>query len=531
MEKTDTNKLIQSMRNKRAALEEAGVNCYANDFKAADTAAKCLHDVDGAIEKGTNFSLAGRVVALRSFGKAAFARLRDYTGEIQVYIKKDRITQDQFLVFKKLDVGDFIGIRGRLFRTKTNEPTIEVDFLELLTKALRPLPEKWHGLRDKEMRHRKRYLDLIMNADVREVFRTRARVLGYIRAFLNERGFMEVETPMMHSLVSGANARPFVTHHNALNIDLYLRIAPELFLKRLVVGGFDRVFELNRNFRNEGISRKHNPEFTMLEFYMAYATYEDLMALTEDMLSGLVRQVHGKYEIRYMGQAIDFTPPFERLPYEEGLKKYARVPDRAFHELPAAVNAALEREVPAQDVATVLLRDMKGPQDTARFEKDPAALVGLANDIAKGLDALGQRTHALGVLHTVFEAYVEDKLQNPTFVVDYPVWVSPLARRKESDPALVDRFEFFIAGSEIANAFSELNDPDDQRERFKAQAMAKSGGDEEAMDFDEDYIEALEYGMPPTAGEGIGIDRLLMLLTDNENIREVILFPLLRPVG
>lgn len=529
-EKKVENKLVKAMRDKRLVLEEAGVNCYANGFVVENTTAQCLALGDDAVEKGTEFTLAGRIIALRSFGKAAFLRIRDRSEEIQVYIRKDRITEDEFKVFKKLDTGDFIGVKGRLFRTRTNELTLEVGFLKLLTKALRPLPEKWHGLRDKEMRHRKRYLDLVMNKDVRDVFRTRARAIRYIREFLNDRDFMEVETPMMHSLVSGANARPFTTHHNALNLDLYMRIAPELFLKRLVVGGFDRVFELNRNFRNEGIDRSHNPEFTMIEFYMAYATYNDLMDLTEEMLSGLVKKIKGGYRVTYMDSEIDFTPPFERLRYEDGLKKYAGVPEEAFHKLPAAVKTVLEKNIPIENTAAVLLRDIKDAPEPESFKDDPDALIRLAADIAKGYDGLMERSHALGILHPLFDL-VEEKLVNPTFVTDYPVWVSPLARRKESDPALVDRFELFIAGSEIANAFSELNDPDDQKARFMAQAMAKSGGDDEAMDYDEDYIEALEYGMPPTAGEGIGIDRLMMLLTDNENIREVILFPLLRPVG
>ena len=523
------NKLIKAMRNKRLALEETGINCYANNFVVKNLAKECLDLSDEAVTKKTEFTLAGRIIALRSFGKAAFLRIRDRSGEIQLYIRKDNITEDEFKVFKKLDTGDFIGVKGILFRTRTNELTLETNSLKLLTKALRPLPEKWHGLRDKEMRHRKRYLDLIMNTDVREVFCTRAKVIRYIREFLNARDFMEVETPMMHALVSGANARPFTTHHNALNLDLNLRIAPELFLKRLVVGGFDRVFELNRNFRNEGIDRSHNPEFTMVEFYMAYATYNDLMDLTEKMLSGLVKEIKGQYRIDYMGKTIDFTPPFERISYEEGLKRYAQVPDDALHKLPEAVRTALKQNVPAETISTILLLN---EQKRAKpdLKDNTNALIRLAVDIAKNYDDVQERTHALGVLHPIFDV-VEENLTNPTFVTDYPVWVSPLARRKESDPALVDRFEFFIAGSEIANAFSELNDPDDQKGRFLTQAMAKTGGDDEAMDYDEDYIEALEYGMPPTAGEGIGIDRLLMLLTDNENIREVILFPLLRPVG
>jgi lysyl-tRNA synthetase class 2 len=525
METKEENKLVQARREKRKVLEDAGVNCYANDFRVKHTIKECVDAGDQADEE---FVIAGRIVALRSFGKAAFARLRDRTGEVQIYIRKDKITPEEFTVYKKLDAGDFIGVRGPLFRTRTGELTVEVRGLKLLTKALRPLPEKWHGLKDKELRYRNRFVDLVMNADVRQIFQTRARAIRYIRDFLGNRGFMEVETPMMHSLVSGANAKPFITHHNALNIDLYLRIAPELFLKRLVVGGFERVFELNRNFRNEGISRKHNPEFTMLEFYMAYATYEDLIVLTEEMLSGLVKEVKGEYVLTYMGQEIDFTPPFKRLRYEDGIREYAGVGDEAFHKLPAAVRAAMDKGIGKDEILAILLRD--APDQKVPEEPKPDDLLRLAEGLAAGYDEIRERTHALGVLHPVFEAFVEDRLINPTFVTDYPVFVSPLARRKEADPALVDRFEFFIAGSEIANAFSELNDPDDQRERFLAQVRAKTGGDEEAMDYDENYIEALEYGMPPTAGEGIGIDRLLMLLTDSENIREVILFPLLRPV-
>ena len=522
-EKRPENQLINVRRQKRDNLKELGINPYDNTFKPTHRIAGLLNKDEGPDE----YAIAGRVVALRSFGKAAFFRLRDRSGEIQAYIRRDVVTPDVFKVFKKVDVGDFVGIKGPLFRTKTGELTVEVQTFHFLTKSLRPLPEKWHGLKDVETRHRKRYLDLIMNKETREVFKTRTKILKYIRAFLDERDFLEVETPMMHPLISGANARPFITHHNALNIDLYLRIAPELYLKRLVVGGLERVYELNRNFRNEGISRKHNPEFTMVEFYMAYATYEDLIKLTEEMFSGLVKELYNTTILKVFDKELDFTPPFERMTFEEAIKKRLGTPDEAFHSLSSAVTTALSEEISPQDIALELL---KARPDLDLGEKvAPDKLIETAKELEQNYTKLENRTHALGVMSLLFEEYVEETLINPTFITMYPVWTSPLARRDDKDPALVQRFELFINGDEIANAFSELNDPDDQEERFRQQVRAKSGGDEEAMDYDADYIEALQYGMPPTAGEGIGIDRLTMLLTGQSNIREVILFPLLKP--
>ncbi len=443
----------EEYQNRIARLEEivaSGHQAYPNRFDVAHTTAEILEKYDPlakeAVEAVTEtFSIAGRVMLLRSFGKAAFVKLKDRKGTLQVFVEEKSLSPEVLEIFKKTDLGDFLWVRGKLFRTKTNELTIRAEDLKLVCKALRPLPEKWHGLQDVEIRYRQRYLDLISNETVKDVFLKRSKIVQSLRQFFLDRDYVEVETPMMHALAGGAAAKPFTTHHNALDIPLFLRVAPELHLKRLVVGGIERVFEINRNFRNEGVSTRHNPEFTMIEFYQAYATYEDMMALTEDLLGELALKIYGKKEITYQSKTISFEKPFRRISYEQML--------------------------------------------------------------AEG----------------------EETLIQPTFVVPFPLKESPLARKNDANPEIVDRFELYVAGMEIANAFSELNDPRDQRERFLNQVEARAKGDEEAMPYDEDYIRALEQGMPPTAGEGIGIDRLVMLLTDQPSIRDVILFPLMRP--
>ncbi|HHL39665.1 MAG TPA: lysine--tRNA ligase [Deltaproteobacteria bacterium] len=473
-------------------LRELGVEPYPNDFKPAHTALEVAGryaDSDAAEleECADELSLAGRIVALRRFGKASFAHIQDRTGRIQVYFRKDILGPETYDIFKLSDIGDFIGVTGRPFRTRTGELTVEAATFRFLAKGLNPLPEKWHGLKDVELRYRKRYLDLIVNPQVREVFRKRSRIIRFIREFFDARDFMEVETPMMHKVPGGAAARPFVTHHNALDRDLYLRIAPELYLKRLVVGGFERVYEINKNFRNEGVSTRHNPEFTMLEFYQAYADFEDLMALTEELVSGLALEVNGTTRVSVDGVEIDLAPPWERITVKEAVLRHSDADERIFD--------------------------------------DKAAALAYASKI--GLDLPEAFSHGK-VLLEIFEAVAEPNLIEPTFVTHYPLDVSPLSRRSDGDPRLVDRFELLVKGNEIANAFSELNDPVDQRNRFLAQLEERAAGDTEAHLMDEDFIEALEYGMPPTAGEGIGIDRLVMLLTESPSIRDVILFPHMR---
>jgi lysyl-tRNA synthetase class 2 len=427
-------------------------------------------------------------MGLRRFGKAAFVHLQDASGRIQAYLKRDALSDADFSVVEQLDLGDYIGVRGRVFRTKTDELTVEAREVVHLAKALRPLPEKWHGLTDVEIRYRQRYLDLIANPEVKDTFVRRSRIIQGIRNFFNAKGFLEVETPMMQGMAGGAAARPFITHHNALSTDLYLRIAPELYLKRLIVGGFERVYEINRNFRNEGISTIHNPEFTMLEFYLAYADMTDLLPLTEDLITTLAKDVCGTLELTYQGKAIDLRPPWKRI----------GMPD-----------AIAERHGVSRDV----VRDRDSASRLARS-------VGVA---VKPDDTLGQIQAAL------FEHSVEGDIINPTFITDFPTDISPLAKRRPDDSSLTERFELLIAGREVANGFSELNDPIDQRQRFEAQAAQRARGDEEAHRVDEDFLRALEHGMPPTAGEGIGIDRLVMLLTDQASIRDVILFPQMKP--
>ncbi|MBI5327073.1 MAG: lysine--tRNA ligase [Deltaproteobacteria bacterium] len=484
---------VEQRINKLEVLRQSGINPYPNDFTVKNTAKEVTDSCIGldkeALEaKGETAILAGRIMAFRDFGKASFLHIQDRTGKIQVYIKKDLIGENAFKIFKNCDVGDIIGIEGRVFRTKTNELTVEAKDIRLLAKALLPLPEKWHGLTDVETRYRRRYLDLIVNPEVKDVFIKRTQIIRLIRDFLNMRDFVEVETPMFQSIPGGAAARPFKTHHNALDIDLFLRIAPELYLKRLVIGGFERVYEINRNFRNEGISTQHNPEFTMLEFYLAYATFEDLMTLTEEMITSIARKICGTFKIEYQGQTIDLTPPWQRISVKDAILKYSNADNDIFTDKKMAV--------------------------------DFAKKIGI--DLPEGF------SHGKIILE-IFERTAEPKFIQPTFVTHYPIEVSPLSRKNEKDPTIVDRFELLVCGREIANAFSELNDPIDQKQRFVQQIKEKEAGDTEAHLMDEDFVMALEYGMPPTAGEGIGIDRLVMLLTNSASIRDVILFPQLRP--
>ena len=487
------NQYIKVRQEKVARLREMGLDPYMNRVSPSHTADEVhrLCDKKDAqeLEKlNETFSVAGRVMAIRAFGKAAFLKVRDRTNELQIYVQKQHVGNDLFKFYKMFDVGDFGWFEGKLFRTKTGELTLNASDLKLVTKAVRPLPEKWHGLSDIETRYRKRYLDLIMNEKVRQTFVRRSEIIREMRRFLVERDFLEVETPMMHPIPGGAAAKPFMTHHNKLHMDLCLRIAPELYLKRLVVGGLERVFEINRNFRNEGISIQHNPEFTMLEFYQSWATFEDLMRLTEQMISEVVKGVLGTTKVNYQGTELNFAPPYQRYTMKEALVKVGKIN--------AGVLNSREK----------------------------------ALDYANGLgDELKSKNEGLGaILAEIFELSVQEKLIQPTFITHYPTEVSPLSRRNDKDPEVVDRFELIIYGREIANAFSELNDPKDQGDRFRAQVEALRRGDEEAMHFDQDFIDALEYGMPPTAGEGIGIDRLVMLLTDSPSIRDVILFPQLK---
>jgi lysyl-tRNA synthetase class 2 len=506
------DQMIAERRKKAAAMRDAGVNPYANDFhpdaKLADIRARYADARPAAPHKhivpvdATTFRVAGRVLAKRGFGKTTFAPIRDGSGELQLYINVEHVPDYDRLV-PLLDVGDIVGAEGQVFFTNKGEMSLLVKALRILTKSLRPLPEKWHGLSDVELRYRQRYVDMVVNKEVGDVFRKRSRIVSGIRRFLDERAFLEVETPMMHHTLGGAAAKPFRTHHNALDLDLNLRIAPELYLKRLVVGGFERVYEIGRNFRNEGVSRQHNPEFTMLELYMAYATFEDLMVLTEELIVGLARDVAGGTTIAFEGETIELAPPWRRVSVRDAVVGIAGKSAEVFDDPGAAARVAREVGV--------------NPDDIKRAEAHVAAHPGDRRIIA------GQ----LGM--AIFEATVEKSLVQPTFLTDFPLAVSPLARKNERDPAFCDRFELYIAGREIANAFSELNDPDDQRSRFAAQVEAKREGVEETMEYDEDYCRALEIGMPPAAGEGIGIDRLTMLLTGQTSIRDVILFPLMRP--
>ncbi|OEU46516.1 MAG: lysine--tRNA ligase [Desulfobacterales bacterium S3730MH5] len=486
----ETSEVIRQRHEKARSLADQNIELYPNDFKVSDTVDAVRRHIDeraGAVDSTIMFSVAGRVMGLRCFGKATFIHFRDHTGRLQAYIKRDEIGKGAYALFKLFDVGDFVGIKGSVFQTRTGEWTLLAKEIRLLCKAIRPLPEKFHGLRDPEKRYRQRYLDLVMNPDVRDIFIRRAHIIQAFRDFLLNRGFLEVETPMMQPVPGGAEATPFKTFHDALGMELFLRIAPELYLKRLVIGGFDRVFEINRSFRNEGVSTRHNPEFTMLEFYQAYATHKDLMSMTEEMFGFVTQQVLGETRFTYQGNAIDMTGPWRRLTLIDALSELGGI-------MPS------------------VLDDRERLLDFARSE---------------GIEIT--KTRRVGkILTKLFDVLVEPKLIAPTFVVGYPIEVSPLARRSTSDPDMAERFELFIGGREIANGFSELNDPVDQERRFLDQVADREAGDEEVHYMDEDYVTALEYGMPPTAGEGIGIDRFVMLLTDAASIREVILFPQLR---
>ena len=490
---SDENEQITQRKEKLAEMRQSG-QAYPNDVRR-DALAGDLHeaynelDKEALEEKAIQVSVAGRMMTRRVMGKASFAHLQDMTGQIQCFVQKQALPEGVYDDFKKWDIGDIIAGKGVVFKTNKGELSIKLSELRLITKALRPLPEKFHGLADQETRYRQRYVDLIMNESSRDVFRVRSATVQFIRNFLNEKRYTEVETPMMQVIPGGATARPFETHHNALDMGLYLRIAPELYLKRLVVGGMEKVFEINRNFRNEGLSTRHNPEFTMLEFYQAYADYHDLMDITEEMLRGLAESVLGKTLIDYQGEQYDFGKPFERMTVKESILK-------------------LNDDISAEELESI---------DSARA-------------ICERLKIKVKDSYGLGKLQIeIFEKTVESNLKHPTFITEYPVEVSPLARRSETNDFVTDRFEFFVGGRELANGFSELNDPEDQAERFQQQVEEKDAGDDEAMHYDADYIRALEYGMPPTAGEGIGIDRLVMLLTDSPSIRDVLLFPHMRP--
>jgi len=485
--------IIENRKKKLEDLKNNNINLFPNDFEVLHTVRDIMKAIenspDSLTQDGPVFIVSGRMMAVNRFGKTAFIRLRDRTGQLQAYVRKDKIGNQSYSLFKQMDIGDFVGLKGGMFKTKTGEWTLLANELRLVCKSTRPLPEKFHGLKDPEKRYRRRYIDLIMNSHVRDIFEKRSKIIQAIRTFLLDRDFLEVETPMMQPIPGGAEATPFITHHNALGIDLFLRIAPELYLKRLVVGGFERVFEINRNFRNEGVSARHNPEFTMLEFYQAYATYDHMMDLTEEMFRYVALEVVGSTTISYQGDAIDLGAKWRRMSLASALEEYG------------GINPSL-------------LNDREGLLELAAIKKIKITKTGRKGKIITKL----------------FDILVEPKLLQPTFITGYPVEVSPLSRKSESDSNLTDRFELFIAGHEIANGFSELNDPDDQEKRFLQQTADREAGDKEAHYMDKDYIEALEYGMPPTAGEGIGIDRLVMLLADAASIREVILFPHMKPI-
>jgi lysyl-tRNA synthetase class 2 len=489
----DENALIAERRRKLGALRVDGI-AYPNDFRR-NSLAEELHETWGSHvgdklrDEHVNVVVAGRMMAKRVMGKASFAKLQDRTGQIQIRLERDRLPEGCYQDFKKWDVGDVVGASGSLFKTQTGELTVMVEELRLLSKSLRPLPEKFHGLADQETRYRQRYVDLIMNAGSRQVFRIRSQIISYIRAFMDSQDYLEVETPMMQPMPGGALARPFATHHNALDMPLYLRIAPELYLKRLVVGGFERVYEVNRNFRNEGVSTQHNPEFTMLELYRAYADYKDLIEMVEAMLKGMSQAILGNTLVEYQGESYDFAKPFRRMSIEQAIMRFN------------------------PDLDAGKLRDY--------------------DYLAQTCSRLGikvEKNYGSGKLQIeIFEKTCESQLREPTFITSYPTEVSPLSRKNDDDEFITDRFEFFVAGRELANGFSELNDPEDQAARFRAQVASRQAGDDEAMAYDADYIRALEYGMPPTAGLGLGIDRLVMLFTNSPSIRDVLLFPHMRP--
>ncbi|MCL0101121.1 lysine--tRNA ligase [Peptococcaceae bacterium] len=476
---------MQARRDKLEQLIQEGIDPYGGRFVRTHTAKEILDNFEEI--EGKSVVLAGRIIAKRGHGKAGFANLQDLSGVIQIYGRLDDLGGEKYKLFQKLDIGDIVGVEGTVFKTRKGEVTIALKDISMLSKSLRPLPEKWHGLKDIDLRYRQRYVDLIVNPDVRNTFIVRSRVIRSIRDFLDERGFLEIETPMMHPIAGGAAARPFVTHHNALDMDLFLRIAPELYLKRLLVGGFEKVYEINRNFRNEGISTRHNPEFTMLELYQAYADYTDMMNLTEELISSVSKEVLGTTSVHYMGNDVKLDAPWTRMTMLEAIEKYSEV-----------------------DFSDMDFDEAKSKAEELGIEVDECKTTG-------------------DVLNEVFEQKVEPNLIQPTFIMDYPVEISPLAKRKKDNPKLTYRFELFIFGCEVANAFSELNDPIEQKKRFLEQLKKRQAGDEEAHVMDEDYIRALEYGMPPAGGLGIGIDRLVMLFTNSPSIRDVILFPLMKP--
>ena len=489
----DENRYIEQRREKLAQLRDQG-QAYPNGFERRDLAADIrarfeAKSKEDLAAEGARVQMAGRMMLKRDGGKAVFADLQDSSGRIQVFVRVDALGEEAFEAFKHSDIGDIFGVAGEVFKTNRGELSIKIDSLQLLTKSLRPLPEKYHGLTDQEQKYRQRYVDLIMNEDSRRVFTIRSQTVQFIREFMIGRGFVEVETPMMQVIPGGAAARPFVTHHNALDMELFLRVAPELYLKRLVVGGIEQVFEINRNFRNEGLSTRHNPEFTMLEFYQAYADYEDFIDLTEDMMRKLAESVLGTQTIAYQDEEYDLSSPFERMTVAEAILKY---------------NPDLDA----------------GRLEDADYCREAAKRLGIEAESGWGAGKLQIE---------IFEKTVEDRLKQPTFITAYPTEISPLSRCNDDNPFVTDRFEFFIGGQELANGFSELNDPEEQAARFRRQVEDKEAGDLEAMHYDADYIRALEYGMPPAAGEGIGIDRLVMLLTDSPTIRDVILFPHMRP--
>ena len=473
--------------DKLKELEEKKINPYPNNYEVTHKTRELIENFEKLEKDKSKVKTAGRLMLIRMHGKAGFSHIKDDTGMIQIYVKLDFIGEEKLKIFKLLDIGDIIGIEGEIFKTHTDEITIKVDDFTLLSKSLLPLPEKWHGLSDIEARYRQRYLDLIMNDDVKNNFIIRSKAIRFIREFLQEKGFLEVETPMMQPIYGGAAAEPFMTHHNTLDMDLYMRIAPELYLKRLIVGGFEKIFELNRNFRNEGISAKHNPEFTMMELYQAYADYNDMMDINEDLVCSLINDIKGSLEIEYQEEKLNFKKPWARMTYLEAIKKYTEI-------------------------------DFSNVKD----EKE-------AEELAKKIGVnIKEKKTKWEIIAEVFEEKVERKLIQPTFILDFPKELSPLAKTKPDNPELVERFESFIAGREMSNAFSELNDPEEQKKRFEAQKEKRKAGDGEAHPMDTDYVSALEYGMPPTGGLGIGIDRIIMILIDTGNIRDTILFPLLR---
>lgn len=492
-EVVSTHDLIEQRRAKLAEWRELG-NAYPTDFHRDALAVHLIgqhqEKTEPELEENPiHVKLAGRIMTRRLMGKASFTHIQDMSGKIQLYVRQEEVTPEVYEAFKQWDLGDIVGVEGHLFKTKTGELSVKVHKIRLLTKAIRPLPDKFHGLTDQETRYRQRYLDLIANEETRRTFIIRSKITNTIRQFLQERGFLEVETPMMQVMAGGAAARPFTTHHHALDLPLFLRIAPELYLKRLVVGGFERVFEINRNFRNEGLSTQHNPEFTMLEFYQAYANYHDLMNMTEELFKQLAMEIFGALTFSYQDVALDFSQPFERLTMKNAILRF-------------------NPNLTAADLDTL----------------------AAAKKVAEQLGIPLHPNYGLGKIHVeIFEKTAEHQLIQPTFITEHPAETSPLARRNDDNEFITDRFELFIAGREIANGFTELNDPDDQAERFRQQMVGKAAGDEEAMPFDADYITALEHGMPPTAGEGIGIDRLVMLFTNSPSIRDVILFPHMRP--